>query len=299
MLELRGRRLDLARPLVMGIVNLNDDSFSDPGPRTDAGVAALVAAQVAAGADLVDLGAQTADYRRPLTDPAVECELVVRALEQARKAHPDLMLSVDTFKLEVAEAALAAGCHLVNDVSGLAEVALAEASGRVGAGLVVTHTPVGPMVGLQDEDAYGDVVAEVTTWIAGRLGLAIEAGASPGGLVVDPGLDLAKTPGQTIALLRGLGAVAALGRPLLLALSRKDFVGALTLRPPADRGAGTLGAVAAVRHVGPQVLRVHDVAATRDFLAVLDALEGTGPLPQPLVVPDDLRREPEARSPEQ
>lgn len=291
MLELRGRRVALDRPLVMGVVNLNDDSFSDPGQRTPTSVAAAIAAAVAAGADLVDLGAQSANYRLEPVDAAVETAKVTEALEAARRTHPDTLFSVDTYKREVAEAALEAGCHLVNDISGLADEALAEASGRRGAGLVVTHTPVGPMAGLQDESAYGDVAAEVAAWLARRLRVARDAGASPWGLVVDPGIDLAKTPRQSLALLRNLEPVLALGRPLLLALSRKDFVGALTRRSPAGRGPGTLGAVAALRDAGPQILRVHDVAATRDLLTVFDAVSGRAAPPDDLSLAEGIRVE--------
>jgi len=293
-LKLRGRTLELAVPAVAGIVNLNADSFSDPGPRTDATVEARLAAVVAEGADLVELGAQSAITDRPPVDAAVEAELVARALATARRRHPEVVLAVDTYKLEVVEAALAGGCHLVNDISGLADLGVAEACGRAGAGLVVTHTPVGPLAALQDESAYGDVAGEVAAWLARALARAEGAGADRRSLVVDPGVDLAKTPSQTLALLRDLHRIAALGRPILLAVSRKDFVGALTRRSPAGRGPGTLGAVAALRGVGRQILRVHDVAATRDLLAVYDALRGPPP-PGPLAVPHELRHEPQPR----
>ena len=110
-------------------------------------------------------------------------------------------------------------------------------------------------------------------------------------IVVDPGVDFTKTPAQTVELLRNLGSVVALGRPVLLALSRKDFVGALTARPPAGRDAGTLGAVAALRWVPDQILRAHDVGATVDFLAVLDVLTGEEPAPAGLTLPEELRHQ--------
>jgi dihydropteroate synthase len=135
------------------------------------------------------------------------------------------------------------------------------------------------------------VGAEVGAFLAGRIEIALEAGLGPESIVVDPGVDFAKTPAQTLELLRDLGPVVELGRPVLLALSRKDFIGALTGRPPAGRDPGTLGAVAALRHVPDQILRVHDVVGTVDMLRVLDAIAGPEPPPPDLVLEEDLRHQ--------
>lgn len=291
-LLLRGERFAWRRPLVMGIVNANADSFSDPGARTVDAVVERALGLVAAGAGALDIGAQSAITRRPPVDPGVEAAAVAPVVRAVVERCPGVLVSVDTFKPAVVEAALDAGAHLVNDVSGLRYAAVARLCAGAGAGLVVMHTAAPPLTRLQDPGLYGDVAREVAAFLAERIAGAIEAGVDAGSIVVDPGVDFTKTPAQTVELLRDLGPVVALGRPVLLALSRKDFVGALTGRPPAERDAGTLGAVAALRHVPDQILRVHDVAATVDLLAVLDVLTGEEPAPAGLTLPEALRHQP-------
>jgi dihydropteroate synthase len=290
-LVLRDRTLTWSRPLLMAVVNANADSFSDPGERTLDEVAAAAAAAVAAGAALVDVGAQSAITNRPPVDEAVEVARVAPAIERIRAECPDAVVSVDTFKPAVVDAALAAGAHLINDVSGLRDRAVARLCAAYGAGLVVMHTSAPPLVRRQDPHAYGDVAQEVADFLSRRVDEAVGEGAKPETIAVDPGVDFTKTPGQSVALLHHLDRVAALGFPVVLALSRKDFVGALTGRRPAERLAGTLGAVAAVRPVPGQILRVHDVAATRDFLTVLDAISGEIEVGPDLVLPEQLRHE--------
>ena len=163
---------------------------------------------------------------------------------------------------------------LVNDVSGLRDPALADVCARTGAGLVIMHTRVAPKGTLLDPGHYDDVVADVAGFLHERMAVAIARGVDPEQLLLDPGPDFAKTPAQTVAVLRRLDDVLALGRPLLLAISNKDFVGALTGRPPRERLAGTLAAVAHGVEAGAHVLRVHDVAAAADFLRVRAALRG-------------------------
>jgi dihydropteroate synthase len=197
-----------------------------------------------------------------------------------------ITVSVDTWKAEVAEPVLAAGATLINDVSGLRDPAVADACARHDAGLVVMHTRAEPKV--KAFPAYDDVVADVRALLAERTALAVSLGVAAEKIVVDPGPDFTKTPAETVEVLRRLDEFADLGYPLLLALSRKDFVGAVTGRPPADRLGGTLGAIAAVAHHA-SILRVHDVAAVADFLRVREAIEGP---PQALPALDpELRRE--------
>jgi dihydropteroate synthase len=290
-LRVRDLALSWTRPLLMGVVNANSDSFSDPGARTVADVVARAEALVAAGAEALDIGAQSAITGRPPADPVDEAAAVVPVVAEVLARCPGVLVSVDTFKPEVAEAVLAAGAHLVNDVSGLRDPTLARLCAAAGAGLVVMHTAAAPLVRRQDPGLYADVAGEVAAFLAERIAAAVDAGVPETAIVVDPGVDFAKTPAQSIELLRALDPVVALGRPVLLALSRKDFVGALTRQPPAGRDAGTLGAVAAVRWVPGQILRVHDVAATRDFLTVLDALAGDDPIPADLVLAEELRHQ--------
>ena len=290
-LRVRGTTLSWSRPLVMGIVNANPDSFSDPGDRTVPAVVERAVSLVSQGAGALDVGAQSAITGRRPVEPTAEAAAVVPVVGEVLAACPGVLVSVDTFKPRVAEAALDAGAHLVNDVSGLREPVLARLCAEAGAGLVVMHTAAPPLVRRQDPSLYDDVATEVATFLAERVKLAVEAGVDPQAIVVDPGVDFAKTPVQSLRLLRHLAPVVDLGHPVLLALSRKDFVGALTGRLPAARDAGTLGAIAALRHVPDQILRVHDVAATVDFLTVLDAVAGPEPPPADLVLPEDLRHQ--------
>jgi dihydropteroate synthase len=290
-LRTRGTTVEWSRPLVMGIVNANPDSFSDPGVRTVEAVVERAMGLVAEGAGALDIGAQSAITNRPPVDPSDEKAAVVPVVRAVVEACPGVLVSVDTFKPEVAEGALGAGAHLVNDVSGLRDPALARVCAAAGAGLVVMHTASPPLVRRQDPALYRSVPDEVAAFLAERVAAAVEAGVDRQAIVVDPGVDFAKTPVQSLDLLRGLGPVVDLGLPVLLALSRKDFVGALTRRPPRGRDAGTLGAIAALRHVPGQILRVHDVAATVDMLTVLDAIAGPEPPPPELVLPEELRHQ--------
>jgi dihydropteroate synthase len=212
------------------------------------------------------------ELQPPLTVTEDEIERVIGVVEPLARA--GALVSVDTYKPAVAEAAVAAGAAMLNDVSGLADPALAEVCARSGAALVITHTRVAPKGTLLDPDAYDDVVADVVAFLRDRMALARSHGVALAQIVLDPGPDFAKTPAQTVAVLRRLDAVVALGRPVLLAVSRKDFLAAITGRAPRERGAGTLAALAAGVDAGARIVRVHDVAAAADFLAVRSVLRG-------------------------
>lgn len=289
-LIVRGRQLDTSRALVMGIVNASPDSFSDDG--SEGNLAAQVAAGVAsleAGADLIDVGGQSGITGVPEISEQLEIERVLPVIRAILAARPDAVISVDTYRPGVTEAVLDAGAAVINDVSCLQHPEVASVCGAAGAGLVVMHTKVEPKRRLQDPGAYTDVAGEVTEVLAERLALALSLGVSESSIVIDPGVDYAKTPHQTIELLRHLEPVRDLGRPLLYALSRKDFIGALTQRPPQDRSAGTL---AAIGHVGwrpGSIFRVHDVAATVDYLKVARALAGEVDVAEDLTLADRLR----------
>jgi dihydropteroate synthase len=283
--------ISLSKPALMGVVNVNADSFSDPRPRSTDEAVEHALALIASGADVVDVGAQSSITNRDPVDAEAEASAVVAVVRELVRAAPGVAVSVDTFKLAVAEAALDAGAHIINDVSGLRDLGIAKVCARYRAGLVVMHTSAPPLTRMQDPDRYSDVATEVAAFLAGQVDAAIGLGVLRESIIVDPGPDFAKTPAQTIALLRDIDRVVALGYPILLALSRKDFVGALTHRRPAERDAGTLGALAAMRHVPNQILRVHDVAGTADMLAVLDMLRGSTPIAPTLVLPDELRHQ--------
>jgi dihydropteroate synthase len=270
-----GRRLTLGgAPLLMGIVNATPDSFSDAGELTDVTSRVARARELAAaGAHILDVGGESAFGGRPPVPADEEAERVVPVIEAAAR-ELDVLISVDTYKPAVAEAAIAAGAHIVNDVSGLRDPELAEVCAGTGAGLVLMHTRVPPKGTLLDPGFYDDVVADVREFLSERMAIAEAAGLHPEQLVLDPGPDFAKTPAQTVAVLRGLDMLHELGRPLLLPVSRKDFLGAIGGRPPQERGAATLAAVGWAADAGAHIIRVHDVAAAADYLAVRAVLRG-------------------------
>ena len=279
------------RPWLMGIVNATPDSFSDAGrhPTLESRVA-LAGELAAAGARVIDIGGESGVTNRPPVEPAEEIERVVELIERVA-AQPGVLVSVDTYKPAVAAAAIAAGAVIVNDVSGLRDPELADVCAATGAALVVMHTAAAPKQRLQDPDLYDDVLGEVMAFLSERLELARSRGVGDQQLIVDPGPDFAKTPAQTIELLRGAARLHEFGRPLLLAISRKDFVGALTGRAPRERGAGTLAALAWGLDLGAQIFRVHDVAAAADFVTVLATLRGEQEVPAGLALTDELRWE--------
>jgi dihydropteroate synthase len=277
------------RPLLMGIVNASSDSFSDGGcHRTVDAQVALASELLAAGADILDIGGESASTGRPPVEVEHEIELVVPLVERVA-GELGAIISVDTYKPAVARAALAAGAKIVNDVSGLRDPALAEVCAQTGAALVVMHTRAAPRQRMQDPSLYGDITTQVLAFLRERVAVAIDAGVSPEQLILDPGPDFAKTPAQTIRLLAEVGRLHELGRPLLMAISRKDFIGALTGRAPRERLAGTLAALAHGMDVGAHIFRVHDVAAVADFLAVRRALAGELEPGRDLALAEELR----------
>jgi dihydropteroate synthase len=278
----------------MGIVNASPDSFSDGGVHAtrDAQVR-LAEGLLAAGAEMLDVGGESATTGRPQVAVEQEIERVVPLVERL-SGELGALVSVDTFKPEVARAAIAAGAGIVNDVSGLRNPELASICAETGAALVLMHTRAAPRERLQDPDLYDDVTADVLTFLRARMAAALDAGVEPEQLIVDPGPDFSKTPAQTIRLLGEVDRLHELQRPLLMAVSRKDFIGALTARAPRERLAGTLAALAYGVDVGAHIFRVHDVAAAADFLAVRAALEGSTTPSRDLALAEELRHEDQA-----
>jgi dihydropteroate synthase len=262
-------------PLIMGIVNASPDSFSDGGRYATLDAQLELARKlIEDGAEILDIGGESASTNRPAVSVEQEIERVVPLIERVA-GELGATVSVDTYKPPVARAAIAAGARIVNDVSGLRDPELARVCAQTGAALVLMHTRAEPKQRLQDPDLYGDdVVGEVQAFLGERIEQALALGVDPDQIVLDPGPDFAKTPAQTIELLAGVGRLHELGRPLLMAVSRKDFIGALTGRPPRERLPGTLAALAHGLDVGARIFRVHDVAAAADFLKVRAALAG-------------------------
>jgi dihydropteroate synthase len=279
------------RPWLMGILNASPDSFSDGGEsRTPEDLVTVAGELLDAGADLIDIGGESGVTNRPAVDPDDEARRVVPVIERVAR---DLgaIVSVDTYKPAVASAAIGAGAAIVNDVSGLRDPELADVCAQTGAGLVVMHTRAAPKQKLVDPSLDGRVVQDVELFLRQRIRLAVERGMDLEQLIVDPGPDFGKTPAQTVESLRELEQLHVLGRPLLLAVSRKDFVGAITGRAPRSRLAGTLAAIGFGVDAGAHMLRVHDVAAASDFLAVRDALKGETGVDPELRLADELRWE--------
>ena len=283
---LRERELDLSEPVLMGIVNATPDSFSDrQGPKDPDELAARGLQLIEDGAAIVDVGGESGRTDTEAVSVEEEAARVVPVVE--RLAQTGALVSVDTWRGPVARAALAAGAAMINDVSGLTDEGVAAACAETGASLVITHTTAPPKTKVYPH--YDDVVASVRDFLRERMAAAGAAGVPDDRIVLDPGIDIAKSPAESIELIRRLPELAELGRPLLLAVSRKDFVGALTDQPPAARDAGTLAAVGASVRAGAQIIRVHDVQGAHDYLRVHHALEHGAD--DKLTLEPELRRE--------
>ena len=275
----------------MGIVNATPDSFSDAGlGQTLEERIELARSLLAAGADVIDVGGESGVTNRPPVEPAVEIERVVPVIERLT-GELGARVSVDTYKPAVARAAIAAGASIVNDVSGLRDPELADVCAETGAALILMHTRAAPKQKVFDPSLDGRVMADIEAFLRERIDLALGRGVEFDQLMLDPGPDFAKTPAQTVEMLRHLEVLHSLERPLLLAVSRKDFIGAITGRPPRDRLGGTLAAVAHGVQAGAHVLRIHDVAAVADFLAVHDVLDGGRELDADVRLSNELRWE--------
>jgi dihydropteroate synthase len=291
-LRARGEELALGgQPWLMGILNASPDSFSDGWvDQTLEQRLELAARLLEAGAQLIDVGGESGVTNRAPVSPELETARVVPLIERITREF-GARVSVDTYKPSVARAAIAAGATIVNDVSGLRDPSLADVCAQTGAGLVLMHTRAAPKQKLLDPSYDGRIVGDVRHFLSDLIELAIDRGVTFEQLMLDPGPDFAKTPAQTVEVLRALRALHEFGRPVLLAVSRKDFVGALTGRGPRDRLAGTLAAIGHGVDAGVHVLRVHDLAAASDFLAVRAALHRELEVDPSLRVPDALRWE--------
>jgi dihydropteroate synthase len=287
-----------SRPWLMGIVNASRDSFSDGGRyRTLEQRVRLAYELLRSGADILDIGGESASTNRPPVDIDEEIERVVPLVE---RVVDDLgaIVSVDTYKPAVARAAVAAGASIVNDVSGLRDPGLAEVCAQTGAALVLMHTRAAPKQRMQDPTFYENITLDVLSFLEERMEVALRAGVLREQLILDPGPDFAKTPAQTIELLANVSRLHELGCPLLMAISRKDFIGALTGRPPRERLAGTLAALAHGVEQGAHIFRLHDIAAASDFLAVRAALSGDLAPSRDLELPEELRHDPPVADPQ-
>jgi dihydropteroate synthase len=266
-----GRLLGAGRPLVCGILNVTPDSFSDGGRYDSPGRAVEHGRRLAAeGADLIDIGGEsTRPGSRP---PTLEEELArVVPVVAALAGEVGVPLSVDTSRPEVMRAAVGAGASMLNDVRALQAPGAVQAAADLGVPVCLVHMQRSPET-MQREPRYDDVVSDVRAFLAERLAACRRAGIRTEHLVVDPGFGFGKTLSHNVELLRSLDAFAVLGVPVMVGLSRKSMVGQLTGRPAGERLPGSVAAALIAAQRGATVLRVHDVAATRDALAVLDAV---------------------------
>jgi len=273
--QLRTRELELARrPLLMGVLNVTPDSFSDAGQFFDPAAAIARGLELAAeGADVLDVGGEST---RPYSQPVDAAEELRRVLPVIAALAPRLPIpiSIDTAKAAVAREAVAAGAEIINDVSALqSDRAMLDVARQTGAGLCVVHMQGTPQT-MQDAPTYVDLVAEVLAYLARRRDELVAQGVELSRIALDPGIGFGKTHQHNLTLLAHCHRFHELGCPLVVGPSRKGFIAKVVGDKTCDRTPGTLGAALSLASQGTQILRVHDVAAVRQALLVYEATGG-------------------------
>ena len=271
-LDCKGKPLDLSRPGLMGVLNITPDSFSDGGAFVDPDRAvARALAMEAEGADIIDVGGEST---RPGADPVPEAEERARVLPviEALQSRLKVPISIDTQKPGVMRAAVAAGAGLINDVNALRAPGALEAAAGCGVPVCLMHMRGDPR-SMQENPRYGDVVAEVEAFLLERAAACEVAGIARERILLDPGFGFGKSVEQNLALLAGLPRLTQAGYPVLAGLSRKSMIGRITGAPVGERLPGSLALALLAAQRGARLLRVHDVAATRQALDLLLALE--------------------------
>jgi dihydropteroate synthase len=268
------REFDFRRQVaIMAIVNRTPNSFHDQG-RTFALERAVEAARraVDAGADWVDIGGFAFSAAQAEIGAEEEIDRVAPVIAEVRRV-TDAVISVDTHRAAVAEAALAAGADVINDTNGLREPGLAEVAARTGATVVVTHSLGGPGRRVMRPD-YADIVPDVAAYLRERVRAALAAGIAPDRIIIDPGHDLNKNTYHSLELMRRLEEITSIGYPTLVALSNKDFIGETLDRPQGERTEGTIAANVMAILRGARIVRVHDVPATVAAVRMTEAMLG-------------------------
>lgn len=270
-----GRTLQTGRfPLLMGIVNVTPDSFSDGGRFIERDAAVVHALQLAEdGADILDIGGEST---RPGSEPVGEAEELRRVVGVVERLRPqtERLISIDTTKAEVARQAVAAGADIVNDISGLTfDAAMPEICADSDCGVICMHIKGTPQT-MQDDPHYDDVVSDVTTFLSDRLSELESAGIARERIAIDPGIGFGKTAQHNVDLLSNAGTLRSLGRPVLIGHSRKRFLAKVLGRPVEERTFGTIGVAIGVAAQGADMIRVHDVRETRDALLAWHAIAG-------------------------
>jgi dihydropteroate synthase len=259
-------------PKLMGVVNVTPDSFSDGGLYLDPQAAIAHGRELAEqGAEILDVGGEST---RPGAEEVSEEEELRRVLPVVEGLAGTAAISVDTSKLAVAEVALDAGAEIVNDVTALRrDPEIGALCAEKGAGLVLMHM-LGDPLSMQENPVYDDVVDDVKAFLAERVGVAVAAGVAEERIWLDPGIGFGKTLEHNLELLRRLGELRDLGRPLVIGTSRKSFIGKVDGSEPGARIGGTIASSVLAAAEGADVLRVHDVAEVRQALTVADAVLG-------------------------
>lgn len=281
--QLRSRLLTFPRrPLLMGIVNVTPDSFSDGGRFLAVEAAVEHALQLAAaGADLLDIGGEST---RPYSEPVTAEEELRRVLPVVQEVcrHVAIPVSIDTWKASVARDAVAAGAEIINDITGLeGDPQMAAVAAETKAGVCAMHMQGTPQT-MQDNPQYDDVVADIYQYLQQRLAALLELGIERERICLDPGVGFGKTHQHNLTLLANCHRYHELGQPLLVGHSRKGFIGKL-LGKEADRTAGTAGVACALAQQGIQVLRVHDVEPVRQAVTLFEAVGGIDGQPHEIV----------------
>ena len=258
----------------MAVINRTPDSFFDRGATREFGSALDAASRaVAGGAEIVDIGGVKAGPGDEVT-PAIEIDRVAGLVAAVRERHPDVVISVDTWRAEVAEVVAQAGADLLNDAWGGTDPRLAEVAARYGTGLVCSHAGGLPPRTRPHRPAYSDVVREVTGYVTDYAERAVARGVPPDSVLVDPAHDFGKNTWQSLEVTRRLGELTGTGWPVLVAVADKDFIGETLGLPVAERAEGTIAALAVCAWLGARLFRVHDVPATREALAAVAGLQG-------------------------
>ena len=264
-------KLKVNRPLIMGIVNLTPDSFSGDGFANEAERAVAHAwAQLEAGADILDIGAESTRPGAAPTSLQEELDRLLPVLEEVGTW--GIPISVDTYKPSVMRAALETGADMINDIAALTHPESLKVVASSNCGVCLMHMLGEPRT-MQQDPVYGDVVAEVRAFLDDRVAACLEAGVGRGRIVIDPGFGFGKTLQHNLELFRSLPAFTKGEAPVLVGVSRKAMLGAITGRPVADRVAASVAATLMAVRRGASIIRVHDVAETKDVLAVWDAIE--------------------------
>jgi dihydropteroate synthase len=265
-------QFDLSRPLVMGIVNVTPDSFSDGGLHLKRDAALAHAQQlIAEGADILDIGGESTRPRAQPVSVQEELDRVLPIIEGLRGA--SVPISIDTFKPEVMQVAIAAGAQMVNDINALQDAAAMNAVAASDVAVCLMHKQGNPQT-MQEQPRYQNVVAEVGTFLSERIAAAEAAGIQRKRIVIDPGFGFGKTLEHNLTLLRELNKLTKLGVPVLAGLSRKSMLGALTGQDVTQRMPASLAAALVAVQCGAAIVRVHDVRATVDALKVWNAVNG-------------------------